>query len=219
MVLNLLGLAAALFFAYAFFTLFLKSVRSRNWFIKILGGLVTGAIALMFAGFLVVGIYGMWRVSAPRVEAAPAPQVKVQPTPELIARGRTVAQSCIPCHSFDGSAELNGGARNALAASPVPYGFVYPPNLTPAGRIKGWTDGEIIRAVRQGLAKDGEPLFHPASAYAGMSDEDAAALVAYLRSQPELRHDVPSRTVNLAGLIAAGLGWLSPGAWGRCGTG
>jgi hypothetical protein len=44
-----------------------------------------------------------------------------------------------------------------------------------------------------------------------MSDDDAAALVAYLRSLPELRHDQPRRSVNLVGLLAAALGWLPTG--------
>ena len=29
------------------------------------------------------------------------------------------------------------------------------PNLTPAGRISGWTDAELARAIREGLRPDG----------------------------------------------------------------
>lgn len=210
MVLNLLGLAAAVFFAYAFFTLFLKSVRSRSWPAKLLGGLVSGAVTLLFAGLFVVGLIGMWRLEAPHARAAA--DIKVAPTPELIARGQAVAQSCIPCHSLDGGPILNGGGTNL---APVVYGLsggvVVAPNLTPGGELKRWTDGEIIRAVRAGVDKAGAPLFHPAAQYRGMSDEDAAALVAYLRSQPALRHDQPRRSLNLVALLAAGAGLLPTG--------
>jgi mono/diheme cytochrome c family protein len=210
MVLNLLGLAAAVFFAYAFFTLFIKSVKSPNWFIKILGGLTTGAITLMFVGFFVVGLVGMWRFDAPRNRAVA--DIKVQSTPELVSRGQVVAQSCIPCHSFDGGPILNGGTTNyAPALWGYSVGRIYAPNLTPGGDLKKWTDAAIIRAVREGVDKDGVPLYHPSASFRGMSNEDAAALVAYLRSQPELRHDQPRRSVNLLALIAAGVGLLQTG--------
>jgi hypothetical protein len=77
--------------------------------------------------------------------------------------------------------------------------------------LRRWSDGEIVRAVREGLDSRGVPLMHPAAEYAGMSDADVAALVAYLRSQPELRHDQPRRRYNLVGIFAAGLGLLQTG--------
>lgn len=210
MLLNLLGLAAAVFFAYAFFTLFLKSVRSPGWPAKILGGLLSGAATLLFAGLFVVALIGMWRLEAPHARAVA--DLTVESTPERIARGREVAQSCVPCHSFDGGPTLNGGATNY---APVIYGLsggtVYAPNLTPGGELKRWTDGEIIRAVREGVDDAGASLLHPAGQYRGMSDEDAAALVAYLRSQPELRHDQPRSSLNLLALLAAGAGLLQTG--------
>jgi cytochrome c2 len=210
MFLNLLGLAAAVFFAYAFFTLFIKSVRSPSWFARIAGGLLAGAATLLFAGLLVVGLMGMWQLEAPRSRSVA--DINVEPTPERIARGQQVAQSCVPCHSFDGGPILNGGTSNlAPVVSGLSTGVVYAPNLTPGGELRRWSDGEVIRAVREGLDDRGVPLMHPAAQYAGMTDEDAAALVAYLRSQPELRHDQPRRAYNLVGIFAAGLGLLQTG--------
>jgi mono/diheme cytochrome c family protein len=211
MFLNLLGLAAAVFFAYALFTLFLQSVRSPSWFVKIFGGLLAGAATLLFAGLFVVGLVGMWQLEAPRAGRA-VPDIRVEATPELVARGQVVAQSCVGCHSFDGSPTLNGGQTNL---APVVWGLstgvVYAPNLTPGGELRRWSDGEIIRAVREGLDDRGVPLLHPAGQYRGLSDEDAAALVAYLRSQPELRHDQPRRSLNPVGLAAAAVGLLRTG--------
>jgi mono/diheme cytochrome c family protein len=201
MLLNLLGLGALIFLAYVFFTLFLRSIRSHHVVVKIAGGALSGLLTLVFAAAIGAALFGLWRTSVPRLR--PTPDVKVAVTPELSARGQALAQSCIPCHSSTGEPYLNGGTTN-LAAIWGPFGQVYGRNLTPGGDLKAWKDGEIIRAVREGYDKFGLPLVgHPGRQYAGLSDDDAAALVAYLRSQPALRHDQPPRVLNLLGLWAA----------------
>ncbi len=206
MLLNLLGLGALIFLAYVFFTLLLKSVRSRHWAVKIAGGLVSGLLTFVFIAAFGAALFGLWRTNVPRVRTVA--DLKVTATPELISRGRALAQSCIPCHSADGAPYLNGGSVN-LAATWGPYGAIYGRNLTPAGDLQGWTDGQIIRAIREGIDKSGLPLVgHPSRAYYYLSDDDAAALVAYLRSQPALRHDQPPRNLNLLGLWAVAGGLL-----------
>jgi len=206
MLLNLLGLAALIFFAYVFFTLFLRSLRSHNLAAKLFGGLVTGLLTLAFVAGTAAAFFGMWKVAGARDR--PVADVQVAPTPELVAQGQALAQPCIPCHSADGTPILNGGMNN-LAAALGPYGELYGPNLTPGGDIGDWTDGEIIRAIREGVDDQGVPLMvHPARDYYDMSDADAAALVAYLRSQPALRHDQPRRNVNLLAALAVAAGLL-----------
>jgi mono/diheme cytochrome c family protein len=206
MLLNLLGLGVLIFLAYAFFTLFLRSVRSHHIAVKILGGLLSGLLTLASVVAIVAAFYGLWITSVPR--AQPAPDITVTPTPEMIGRGKVLAQSCIPCHSPDGGEYLNGGVTN-LAASWGPYGVVYGSNLTPESDVQRWKDGELVRAIRDGVNQAGVPLIgHPRQQYTGMSDADAAALVAYLRSQPALRHDQPRRNLNLLGLWAASAGLL-----------
>lgn len=205
MLLNLLGLAALIFLAYVFFTLFLRALHARRPAVRIVGGFFGGVLTLAAIAAVSAALYGLWQTNVPR--AQPAPAIKVAATTELIARGQALAQPCVQCHSYDGSPVLNGGATN-WAASAGPYGHVYPPNLTPGGELQGWTDGEIVRAIRHGFDNAGLPLLgHPRGADAGMSDADAGALVAYLRSQPALRHDQPPRSLNLLGLwaVAAGL--------------
>lgn len=211
MLLTLLSLGALIFLTYVFFTLFLQSVRSHHLAVKVLGGLLNGLMVLASVAALGAALYGLWQTSAPR--ALPAPDVKVTATSELLSRGQVLAQSCIPCHSADGGSHLNGGVTN-LAAGRGPfgaaYGVVYAPNLTPGGAIQRWTDGEIVRAIREGIDDAGRPLLgHPSRAWAEMNDDDAVALVAYLRSQPALRHDQPRRSLNLLGLLAAAAGRLS----------
>ena len=64
-----------------------------------------------------------------------------------------------------------------------PAGVVYSKNITPAA-IGSWTDGELLRAVTQGVSKDGTPLFPlmPYPHFGAMAEEDIHAVLAYVRS-------------------------------------
>ena len=79
--------------------------------------------------------------------------------------------------------------------------------MTPGGPLKDWSDGEIVRAIREGLDRDGRPLLiMPSDAFHHLSDDDVQNLVAYLRSQPAVQHATPARDMNLLGLILVGAG-------------
>ena len=60
------------------------------------------------------------------------------------------------------------------------------PNLTPAGRIADWSDAELARAMREGLRPDGSLIGPPMPfmMYRGLSDDDLASIVMFLRSLP-----------------------------------
>jgi mono/diheme cytochrome c family protein len=69
-----------------------------------------------------------------------------------------------------------------------PWGVSVSRNIT-SHKEKGigaWTDDEIIRAITQGVRKDGTKLKPPMgySYYAGMTRADLRAIVAYLRTVP-----------------------------------
>ena len=76
-------------------------------------------------------------------------------------------------------------------------GIVYPPNLTPDPEtgLGRWTDAEIVRAVKRGQRRDGRALVPvmPWPSYAVLTDEDARALVAYLRTLAPVRLATPRR--------------------------
>src|SRR6185295_12784999 len=131
------------------------------------------------------------------------------PRPELMApgppeRGRYLALNvslCVFCHSeIDWKAEGFPPRAGGAGAGRAPFSETLPwlaaPNLTPdpdtgAGR---WTDEQFERAIRQGVGADGRTL-HPAmpsASFRSMSDEDAAAIVAYFRSLPPRRKALPS---------------------------
>jgi mono/diheme cytochrome c family protein len=65
---------------------------------------------------------------------------------------------------------------------------VYSANITPDIKtgIGGWTDEQIITAIRLGRRPNGERLVpvHPFISFNGMANEDLKALVAFLRTVP-----------------------------------
>src|SRR5262249_55472799 len=67
-------------------------------------------------------------------------------------------------------------------------------------------DERIARAIREGVSFDDRPvLVMPSADFHGFSDRDAAALVAFLRSQPAVDHVVPRRAPNLLADLMLGL--------------
>jgi mono/diheme cytochrome c family protein len=87
------------------------------------------------------------------------------------------------CHTAkDGPVGAGGGEV------PTPFGTFYGTNITPdpANGIGKWSDAEIDAAIRSGIArgKGAESPAMPYSQYAGMTDSDAADLIAFLRTLP-----------------------------------
>lgn len=73
------------------------------------------------------------------------------------------------------------------------------PNLTPAGPIADWSDAELARAIREGIRPDGSVIGPPMPfpLYRHISDDDLAAIVAYLRTVPAVESDVPASVYNI----------------------
>jgi mono/diheme cytochrome c family protein len=94
---------------------------------------------------------------------------------------------CMDCHT-----ERKPGEPTKLGAGGKPFfgpwGISVSANLTPdkSTGLGDWTDAEIERAIRSGIARDGRKLSPPMpfAAYEHLSADDMAALVAYLRSLP-----------------------------------
>jgi mono/diheme cytochrome c family protein len=85
-----------------------------------------------------------------------------------------------------------------------PWGIVYGGNITPHEEtgIGTWTDEEIARAVREGVRIDGRQLIlMPWQDYAVTTDEDIAAVVAYLRSIPAIDNEAPAPSIEDAFMV------------------
>lgn len=127
-----------------------------------------------------------------------------QPAPagdgDPVARGAYLAaiMDCTGCHTprAPDFAPVEGMhlAGSEMGFDMGPMGVVWPPNLTPdATGLEAWSEAEIAAAIRTGVRPDGRILapIMPWRSYAALSDADAAALVAYLRSLPPVAHAVP----------------------------
>ena len=138
-------------------------------------------------------------------DAGVAVDAAVPPPPEVIARGQYLVNSvsgCAECHTprddkgnLDKTRWLAGVAnRFDLVPGDDTMGGISAPNLTPAS-LASWTDGEIKAAIVDGRDPDGTALYPlmPYYAYHGMSDDDANAIVAYLRTVPSVDNQVPPR--------------------------
>jgi mono/diheme cytochrome c family protein len=129
-------------------------------------------------------------------------------------RGREIfalAGGC-GCHTAD-AGPVGAGGREI----PTPFGTFYGTNLT-ADRETGlgeWSDDEIVAAIRQGDRRDGAVLapVMPYYRYAAMSDEDVRDLVAYLRTLPAMRRDVPAPRARFGGIDWLPLPRVAYRAW------
>ena len=166
---------------------------------KILGyGLLT---IVMIAGSVFAYLYFRSPTMAPPLK------IRVSMTPDRIARGEYIytLADCDGCHSerdvtkrYWPVVDSGRGRGNFLGKEgPITLSI---PNITPDREtgIGTWTDGEKIRAIREGIHKDGSALFPmmPYSEYRHMSDDDVQSLVAYLNTLAPIRHDSPRPTVG-----------------------
>ena len=108
----------------------------------------------------------------------------------LVERGRYLYQniSCNNCHGQNGS----GGQKISWR----PAGSHWTRNLTPDPKagIGAWSEKEIARAIRSGMARDGRPLHWQGMVWdhaSNLDEEDLHALIAFLRTLPPVERAVP----------------------------
>lgn len=182
---------------FAFLTA--RAWKLKNAILKWGGMIIAGLLTLISTAMLVLALVGFYKLNE-RFDN-PIANTQVTGTDAQIARGEQLAHICTNCHTTDGQLPLSGTNFVAKFPSP-PMGTLYAPNLTPAGNIKDWTDGEVIRAIREGLHKNGRALLiMPSNIFRNMSDDDVQALVAYLRSQPATGEVSPNSQFNLLGAL------------------
>lgn len=127
-------------------------------------------------------------------------------TSARVERGRYLVEG--PMHCFACHSEANwekdgfplpgkkGAGQSVFPDYTLPFKLVVP-NITPeeetgAGK---WTDAQIARALRQGIGHDGRTLVPvmPYVFFRNLSDEDLAAVIAYLRSVRPVHNPLPKR--------------------------
>ena len=188
-----------------------RAWKAKRWFVKWPGVIVSGLLTLVFALVVFVSGSGLAKMYVPTSE--PAPNLKVEGTPEQIARGKYLAYiGCAGCHGTNEEFPLTGGTDFAQEI-PMPIGSIVSANLTPGGVLKDRTDGELFRVIRHGIAKDGKLLAMMANMpYRQLSDDDTKSLIAFLRSQPAVETKTNGGDdLNLLGAFLFGAGMFPAG--------
>jgi hypothetical protein len=165
-----------------------------------------GALALA----VLVAIAGLTWLFLRKPATRPAAVEVFERTPARMARGDYLvhAVDCLGCHS-EYSLDLYGapprpgtlgqGGFTFNKDFGVP-GYVSAQNITPDPTygIGKWTDGEVLRAVREGVDRNGNALFPmmPYPYFHAMSDEDGKSIVVYLRTLKPINRGVPPRQID-----------------------
>ncbi|MCC7354541.1 MAG: c-type cytochrome [Anaerolineae bacterium] len=203
MLANILGLFVLIALVVLFAWLATRAWRARNAILKWVGVVLAGLLTLLLVLVTVVAARGLVILYQPR--GGPTPDLQIAGTPEQIARGQHIASTlCAGCHSTTGDVPLDGSNVNLSDDAGLPLGTIFAPNLTPAGRLKNVSNGQIWRIFRYGVNPDGRQIGMPAINFKNLSDEDLLAVIAYLRSQPAIEHDTPPLSPSL--LLAAFVG-------------
>ncbi|WP_250500232.1 c-type cytochrome [Caballeronia sp. GAWG1-5s-s] len=116
---------------------------------------------------------------------------------ESATRGEYLVRAggCMACHTADPARPFAGGR-----AMQTRFGTFYTPNITSdrATGIGAWTDAQFVRAMREGIGRNGEHLYpaFPYTAYTRLSDADVLAMRAYLATVPPVRYAPPPHALR-----------------------
>jgi mono/diheme cytochrome c family protein len=141
-------------------------------------------LALVTAGVW----YAAWRQINRVYHITGATMAVPHDDPQQLARGEHLVRSrgCAECHGSDlgGRVMVDNRMVGRIVAS----------NLTRGrGGIGGFAPADFDRAIRYGVGRDGRSLIlMPSEDYSELSDDDLAAIIAYLRSVPAVDRELPA---------------------------
>jgi len=116
-----------------------------------------------------------------------------------LERGRYLVEGIAACGNCHVGVNAKGAPDPSKGMSggrvfPTPAFKAYAPNITPDPDtgIGKWTDAQLGKAIREGVRPDGSVIGPPMPIHflRVVSDQDLAAMVAYLRAQPPVRNAV-----------------------------
>lgn len=163
--------------------------------VRILGQILGGLVVVALLALASVQVFSTNRLAKTFEISDSSPPIPSDSA--SIARGRHLVRAvtrCVECHGDD----LGG---KVVVERPV-VGRITARNLTTG--IGGWgttlSDAAIVEAIRHAVSPTGRALaLMPARGYWHLSDNDVAAIVAYLRSVPPVDRDLPPTTYSFRG--------------------
>jgi mono/diheme cytochrome c family protein len=150
--------------------------RWMRWTAATLAG-----VAVVALGAAVLGHQMAERKMSRKLDV-PVKPVAYTDDPQALQRGKYLFESrgCADCHAANGGGRefVNDGKGLRLAG----------PNITPGGAAASYRPEDWVRIIRHGVKPNGEPaMIMPSEDYNRLTDQDLAALVAYVRSLPPLQ--------------------------------
>jgi len=124
----------------------------------------------------------------------------VQAQEDMLARGAYLVNGIVGCGNCHTPRNADATTNDSMRLAggfliEEPEFTVYSPNITQDHEtgIGAWSDEEIMRAIREGVRRDGTIIGPPMPfpSYRGMSDFDVRSIVTYLRTVKPVRNEVP----------------------------
>ena len=167
---------------------------------------------------IVIGFVVFIFANANKKYDAPYPEIKASLDSAVIARGEYLVYGpahCVDCHApMSEFQRVRMGEKVPLSGGIdmiIPPGTLHAPNITPDPEtgIGAYTDGEIARALRYGVKRDGKPLIDLMPFY-DLSDKDLTAIISYLRSVQPVKNERPASEWNFLGKAVHAFGLIKP---------
>jgi mono/diheme cytochrome c family protein len=179
----------------------------------------TGARRRIALGATLAIAFGLAACERTQEPAAPAAQTQAaQPAPaapavarvadgaDQLTHGRYLVETIAGCgnchtpHLPDGSLDPSLSLAGAFVIE-EPVFKAYARNITPDMEtgIGSWSENDIVKALREAVRPDGRVLGPPMSFhfYNHLSDSDAHAIAAYIKTVPAIRNAVPESTFQI----------------------
>ena len=160
-------------------------------------GIVLGVlVGLVVTAALVLYFIGGSNLNKTRQVQPPA--VTIPSDEQAIARGQHMVDvNCTSCHGDD-------LAGDVLLEDPM-IGTIYTANIT--GLAQRRTDEEIVLAIRHAVGPGGRQIVAmPSEAFIYFSEEDLGAIIAYLKTIPQVEKESPGIDLSVMGQIMLGAG-------------
>ncbi len=172
-------------------------------------------IAVLLAALLITFVL----IRSTKKFEAPLPTIISTSDSTVIAKGKYLAYGpahCATCHvPMNKIMDVENGEQIPLSGGGEievqPFGTFRAPNLTPDVEtgIGAYSDGQLARALRYGVAHDQSILF-PFMPFQEMSDEDLTAVISFIRSQPPVKNKIEKSSYRFLGKALIAFGFLLP---------
>ena len=162
-------------------------------------GALVGLVALSAAG-----LYASSSMKISKTYDVPLTEITIPKDSATIARGQHLVEAigkCQDCHDEDlgGKVFIDDPGLGRVSAS----------NLTSGGVGGQYTDAEFLRVLRHGVKRDGHGArIMPSEDWQYLADDDAAAIIAYIRSVPAVQRELPPFELRPLGRALVGAGIL-----------